>query len=108
MELFKELVSEEIRLTPLQVMQLIMQVRVEQADFDGALVAAEKAAPYCHARLNATDINLRRSAGDRTDEQVAAEIAALRAKLDAARALPPPSVTIEATVEPIEGVNIRR
>jgi hypothetical protein len=80
-------------------MQIIMQIRIEQCDFDGALVAAEKAAPYCHAKLNATDINVRHSAGDRTDDQIAAEITALRAKLDAARELLAPPVTIEATVE---------
>jgi hypothetical protein len=89
-----------IRITPLDAMLGVLKIRIEEGDYDGALTAAEKAAPYCHAKLNATDINVRHSAGDRTDDQIATEIALLRAKLDAARSLPAPPVTIEATPEP--------
>jgi hypothetical protein len=101
-ERFNELISGQfpLLLTPLQVMQIIMQVRIEQADFDGALVAAEKAAPYVHARLNATDVRVQHSVAGKSDAEVAAEIEALRTKLEASRSLQPP--TIEGSAEPIE------
>jgi hypothetical protein len=98
----QQFLDEGIRITPLDAMLGVLKIRIEEGDYDGALTAAEKAAPYCHAKLNATDINIRHSAGDRTDDQISAEIALLRAKLDTARSLPAPPVTIEAAVESIE------
>lgn len=42
-------------ITPLEVMLLTMRSRWASQDEDGALVAAEKAAPYIHARLASVD-----------------------------------------------------
>jgi phage terminase large subunit-like protein len=58
----------------------IMKVRIEEGNYDGALTAAEKAAPYCHPKLSMTDLRVQTSA-DRSDTDIASEIAALRAKL---------------------------
>jgi hypothetical protein len=84
------------RLSPLEVINAIMFIKISKADYDGALIAAEKAAPYVHARLNATDVRVHHSAADRTDIELAADIVALRAKLQASRSLPP---TIEMRPE---------
>jgi hypothetical protein len=69
------------------------------------LVAAEKAAPYCHAKLAMSEIRVQHST-DRSDAEIAADIAALRAKLEAARSLPAPAttppVTIDVPLEPTE------
>jgi hypothetical protein len=43
---------------------------------------------------------------DRTDDQITAEIAALRAKLDAASSLPAPAPVIDLVAEPAEPVEV--
>ena len=67
-------------------------------------MAAEKAAPYMHPRLNATDVNVRHSYANKSDAEVAAEIESLRQKIEIAQrqstAATPPM--IEATAEPLE------
>jgi hypothetical protein len=99
---FQAALAGEMKFTPLQVMHAIMLLRISQGDHEGALMAAREAAPYCHARLNATDVRLQHSIADRPDSEIAAEIVALRTKLDAARSLPAPPITIEATARPVE------
>jgi hypothetical protein len=74
--------------SPLEVMHAIMLLRVAKADYDGALSAAEKAAPYCHARLNSAEVKVQHSLSGRTDAEVAAEIELLREKLAIARQPP--------------------
>jgi hypothetical protein len=96
-ERLQQLLGETISFTPLQIMYAVMQIKLEKGDPDGALVAAEKAAPYVHARLNATDVRVQHSVAGKSDAEVASEIEALRAKLEASRSLPPPM--IEATAE---------
>jgi hypothetical protein len=89
--------------TPLTVMLRVMRYRLREKDYKSAVEIAALAAPYCHAKLNATDIRVH-TATDRSDADIAAEIAALRAKRDAALVLPAPasSVVIDVPVEPIE------
>ena len=102
-ERLQHLLGETISFTPLQIMYAVMQIKLERGDPDGALVAAEKAAPYVHARLNATDVRVQHSVAGKSDAEVAAEIEALRVKLEVSRSLPPPPI-IEATAESIEVV----
>jgi hypothetical protein len=45
-------------ITPLEVMLQAMRQRWDGGDVDGAVSAAEKAAPYVHARLAAVDSNV--------------------------------------------------
>ena len=45
-------------ITPLQVMLSIMKQRLEAGDQDGALAAANMAAPYIHSRLAATEVKV--------------------------------------------------
>jgi hypothetical protein len=54
------------------------------------------------AKLAMSEVRVQHSS-DRSDSEIAADIAALRAKLDAARSLPPSSpVTIDVPLEPTE------
>jgi hypothetical protein len=89
----RQLISQEVQFTPLQVMMVCMQARIEVGDYDGALVAAEKAAPYCHAKLAMSEVKVQHST-NRSDSDIAAE------KLDAARSLPAPPIIIDITAEP--------
>ena len=86
-------------LTPLEVLLACMQLKLERGDVDGALLAAEKAAPYSHAKLNATDVRVQHSTADKDDAAVAAEIENLRAKIQRAQAAP---TLIEGSAEPVE------
>jgi hypothetical protein len=78
---FRAALLEEIRATPLEVMHAVMMLRVSKGDYDGALVAAEKAAPYCHARLTASEVKVRHSLAGRSDAELAADIEMIRQKL---------------------------
>ena len=93
--------DDGIRISPLDAMLGVLKIRIEEGDYDGALAAAEKAAPYCHAKLAMSEVRVQHST-DRSDSEIAADIAALRAKLEAARSLPAPAlpVTIEVSAEP--------
>ena len=94
--------DDGIKIMPLDCMLGVLKIRIEEGDYDGALSAAEKAAPYCHAKLAMSEVRVQHST-DRSDSEIAADIAALRAKLDAARSLPAPSpVTIDVPLEPAE------
>ena len=52
----QEFLDQGVRITPLDCMLGIMKVRIEEGNYDGALTAAEKAAPYCHPKLAMTDL----------------------------------------------------
>jgi hypothetical protein len=95
---FQEFLDQGIRIAPLDCMLGVMKVRIDEGDYEGALSAAREAAPYCHAKLAMSEVRVQHST-DRSDSEIAADIAALRAKLDAARSLPTPPVTIDATAE---------
>jgi hypothetical protein len=69
------------RLTPLEVMHAVMFIKISKADYDGAIEIAEKAAPFCHPRLNAAEVRVQHSLAVRTDEELSAHILALREKL---------------------------
>jgi hypothetical protein len=99
----QQIMLAELKLSPLEVMQAVMLLRINKGDYDGALVAAEKAAPYMHPRLNATDLNVRHSYASKSDAEVATEIESLKQKIAIAHrqsARAPPM--IEATAEPVE------
>jgi hypothetical protein len=69
------------RLTPLEVMHAVMFIKIGKGDYDGALTVAEKAAPFCHPKLNAAEVRVQHSLSARTDEELAAGILAIREKL---------------------------
>jgi hypothetical protein len=71
--------------SPLEVMHAIMLLRTAKGDYDGALAAADKAAPYCHARLNAAEVKVSHALADRTTEQLAADIEMIRTKIALAK-----------------------
>ena len=77
------LTAEEIEaLMLLSCMTLVMAARMEAGDLSGALVAAELAAPYCHARLNSTDLRVTtRDSSNLSDEELMAEIAELERRI---------------------------
>jgi hypothetical protein len=97
----QQFLDDGIRISPLDAMLGVLKIRIEEGDYDGALVAAEKAAPYCHAKLAMSEVRVQHST-DRSDSEIAADIAALRAKLEAARSLPALPVTIDVPLEPAE------
>jgi hypothetical protein len=100
MQKLQEFLDDGLRVTPLDAMLGVLKIRIEEGDYDGALVAAEKAAPYCHAKLAMSEVRVQHST-DRSDSEIAADIAVLRAKLDAARSLPARlPVTIDVPLEP--------
>jgi hypothetical protein len=72
------------RLTPLEVMHAVMFIKVAHGDYDGAIEVAEKAAPFCHAKLNAAEVRVQHSVAGRSDDELAANILALREKLSIA------------------------
>jgi hypothetical protein len=98
-ERLQEFLDQGVRISPLDCMVGVMKLRIEAGDYEGALTAAEKAAPYCHSKLAMTEVRMS-TAPQRSDSDIATEISALRAKLDAARALPAPPITIDVPAEP--------
>ena len=82
---FRAAMMEEIRATPLEIMHAVMLLRASKGDYDGALTAAEKMAPYVHARLNAAEVRVSHSLAGRSDAEIAADIDMLRQKLTAAK-----------------------
>lgn len=71
----KDVASVVIKnMKPVDVMLLVMRKALEAGHMPMALAAAEKAAPYCHARLQQTtiDATVRRQATDFTDSELAA------------------------------------
>jgi hypothetical protein len=77
--------AERLReLSPLDAMLLVLRNRLERGDENGILAAAQAAAPYCHGRLSITDTTVRHVT-DRSDTELAAEIEALRQRVERAR-----------------------
>jgi hypothetical protein len=74
-------------ITPLAVMRLVMTARLRAGDHAGALLAAEAAAPYVHARLASSDVRIRDEHAGKSDEQLQAEIAELERRIKAAETL---------------------
>jgi hypothetical protein len=84
-------------MNPLEVMLTGMHLKLGRGDIDGAMKIAEAAAPYTAPKLNATEVKVQVT--HRSDAEVAAEIEALRAKIERSRMLPTPPMTIETTAE---------
>jgi hypothetical protein len=75
---------EVLALTPLEIMARVMRARYVAGDHAGALQAAAHAAPYVHARLSISAATITHTT-DRSDSELAAEIEALRQRIDRAR-----------------------
>jgi hypothetical protein len=88
--------QDPLLVSPLEVMRTVMCFRIAQRDYKGALEAAALAAPYVHARLNATDVKVQHTLTSKSDAEVAAEIQALQQKLAIAQRPP----QIEAIADP--------
>src|SRR5215471_17080277 len=71
-------------MTPLATMLVVMRHRLTAKDYDGALVAAEAAAPFVHPRLASADLTVRNTDVSKSDAELAAELAEIRAKSEAA------------------------
>lgn len=54
-------------------------------DCAGALIAAQTAAPYCHARLTSSDLRIRNEFASKSDADIASEMAESKRKFAAAR-----------------------
>jgi hypothetical protein len=96
----EEIERAQARLTgmmPLEVMLAGMRLKFDRGDIDGALAAAEMAAPYTSPKLSSAEVRVR--VEHKSDAEVAAEIEALRRKIAIARSVPP--MQIEATAEPV-------
>jgi hypothetical protein len=77
--------EEILALTPLQIMARVMHSRYAAGDHAGALSAASAAAPYVHARLSMSEMNIHHTTSKRSDDDIAHEIEALRRRIEAAR-----------------------
>jgi hypothetical protein len=97
---FRAAMMAEIRATPLEVMHAVMLLRASKGDYDGALVAAEKMAPYVHARLNAAEVKVSHSLAGRSDVDLATDIELLRQKIAIVKRQPPGAPLIELQPEP--------
>ncbi len=84
-------------MSPLDVMLIGMHLKLGRGDLDGAQKIAEAAAPYTSPRLNATDVRVQRAVAGKSDAAVAAEIEALRVKIQRAQSAPP--VMIEGSAD---------
>jgi hypothetical protein len=80
--------EQAAELMPLEIMRAVMRDRYRAGDYDGALLAAEKAAPYCHARLTSTEMKVSGSLSFKSDAEIAADILELERRIQLA--LPPP------------------
>jgi hypothetical protein len=58
-----------------------MLARFKSGDTAGAVEVAALAAPYMHAKLSSTDLHVQGSLSDKSDDDLAAELADLDAKL---------------------------
>jgi hypothetical protein len=93
-------------LSPLEVMRAVMRERFRAGDHAGALAAAAVAAPYVHARLAMSEVNVHHSTANRSDAEIAVEIEALRRRIEAARAVEvvPNTALIEA--QPVQSIGV--
>jgi hypothetical protein len=91
--------DEVLQMSPIEVMGRIMRLRYAEGDLIGALAAASSLAPYLHPRLSMNDTTVRHEVANRSDAEIAAEIEAVRARIERAKlaSLPP---LIEARAEP--------
>ena len=66
--------GERARVQPKEILLRIMRVAAEAGNLPVAMAAAEKAAPYCHAKLSNMELNatVRRAASDFTDAELLA------------------------------------
>jgi hypothetical protein len=104
-----QLGQDPTHVSPLMVMCSVMCFRLQQKDYKAAVEIAQMAAPYVHAKLNATDVNVRHSLANRSDSEVAAELAAIRAKIEAARTLPaPPIIDAEPVYTALQHADLRQ
>lgn len=75
-ELGKEALPDSVlkAMKPVDVLLMVMRKAVKAGNMPVALQAAEKAAPYCHARLQnvSLDATVRRGASDFSDAELAA------------------------------------
>ena len=69
-EAFQQALTGAMKFTPLQVMNAVMLLRIGQGDHEGALAAARDAAPYCHPKLQASDVRVRHSISDSSDDEI--------------------------------------
>jgi hypothetical protein len=76
--------EQQAELTPLAALLRIMRAELQAGDHAAAKVTASLAAPYCHAKLSSSDVRITGTLDTKSDEDIAAEIAAVRAKLAAA------------------------
>lgn len=88
------------RPSALDLVERIMWFRHDQGDHAGALTAASILMPYRFARLNATDITVRHTYGDRSDQELQQELRAIDAKLRAAQTINGHAIELETTVSP--------
>jgi hypothetical protein len=73
--------------SPLAVMCGVMCLRLQEKDYKAAVEIAAMAAPYVHARLNASDVNVHHTLSSRSDAEIAADITELRRKIAAAKTI---------------------
>jgi hypothetical protein len=82
------LLDEQLRhIQPLDVLLLVMRKRLINKDWQGAVDAALAAAPYMHPKLNAAEVRVQHTVGERSDDAIAAEIEMLRLKIAAAKTI---------------------
>jgi hypothetical protein len=87
-------------MSPLEVMLMGMHLKLNRGDLEGAVQIASVACPYTAPRLAQSEVSVRHSLSSRSDADVAAEIEALRVKVERSRlAVIPPQ--IEAQAEPV-------
>jgi hypothetical protein len=65
-------------LSPLDMMRLCMRAHYERGDLAQAVQCAALAAPYVHARLAQTDLRVTHHDGDKSADELRAEIEAMR------------------------------
>jgi hypothetical protein len=82
----EQLTDEEIAsLSAVQVLMRIMRAEVLEGDRAGAKATAAILAPYQSAKLSSSDVRITNTDATKSDEDIAAELAAVQAKLAAAR-----------------------
>jgi hypothetical protein len=84
----EHLTPEEVStLSAVQVLCRILRAEVLEGDRAGARATAAILAPYQSAKLSSSDVRITNTDATKTDEQIAAELAEVQAKLTAAKVL---------------------
>ena len=73
--------------TPLDMLLFLMRECARLGDRAGAHAAAVAAAPFLHPRLNATDLQVHHTYGDKSDTELQAELAKIECKLLASQTI---------------------